>query len=119
MANLLPRHLELIYLINHFFLEKVNRKFPDNPEKLAELSLIEESTPKMVRMANLSVVCSHVVNGVAALHSDLIKETLFKGFYELNPKKFQNKTNGVTPRRWILASNPELAEIYNQHLEEK
>lgn len=88
MSNLLPRHMELIYLINHFFLEKVKRKFPDHPEKLAELSLIEESNPKMVRMANLSVVCCHVVNGVAFIHSELIKETLFKGFFELNPNKF-------------------------------
>jgi glycogen phosphorylase len=73
----------------------------------------------MVRMANLSVICSHVVNGVAFIHSELIKETLFKGFFELYPKKFQNKTNGVTPRRWIKSSNPELATIYDEYLKDE
>lgn len=106
LGNLLPRHLEIIYLINYVWLQAVGKKFPGNVDKLASLSLIEESNPRKVRMANLCIVGSLAVNGVAAIHSDLIKHTLFKDFYEFDPKKFQNKTNGVTPRRWIVSANP-------------
>jgi glycogen phosphorylase len=109
LTNLLPRHMEIIYLINHYFLERVARKFPGDASKIASLSLIEESTPKQVRMANLCIICSHCVNGVAALHSELIITDLFKDFHLIAPKKFQNKTNGVTPRRWIRLANPELS----------
>lgn len=112
LGNLLPRHLEIIYLINYVWLQAVGKKFPGNVDKLSSLSLIEESNPKKVRMANLCIVGSHTVNGVAAIHSDLIKHTLFKDFYEFDPKKFQNKTNGVTPRRWIVSANPLLGELY-------
>jgi starch phosphorylase len=116
LGTLLPRHLEIIYLINHFWLEKVSKKYPGNFAKMSSLSIIEEGTPKVLRMANLSIIGSHSVNGVAALHSELIKNVLFKDFFEMNPKKFNNKTNGVTPRRWIKACNPKLTEIYDTKL---
>lgn len=83
IGKLLPRHLDLIYLINHFFLEKVKQKFPGNDEKVARMSLIEEGEEKKVRMAFLSIVCAHTVNGVAAIHSDLLKKTIFKDFHEM------------------------------------
>ena len=108
-AKLLPRHLDLIYLINFHFLKKVESKYPGNINKLRTLSIIDEGPPKSIRMANLCIVGSHVVNGVAFVHSELIKQTLFKDFYEMYPKKFQNKTNGVTPRRWIICANRKLA----------
>jgi starch phosphorylase len=88
IGSLLPRHLELIYMINHKFLELVSKKFPGDWGKLNRMSLIEESQPKRVRMANLSVVGSKAVNGVAALHTELLKKTLFKDFYEMRPEKF-------------------------------
>lgn len=116
LGNLLPRHLEIIYLINHVWLQAVSKKFPGDNGKLSSLSIIEESNPKKVRMANLCIVGSHTVNGVAAIHSDLIVNTLFKDFYEYDPKKFQNKTNGVTPRRWILSANPLLSDLLSEKL---
>jgi starch phosphorylase len=116
LGNLLPRHLEIIYLINHFFLEKMKKKFPGDYDKLKSLSLIEEGNPKLIRMANLSIIGSHTVNGVAEIHSGLLKTTLFKDFYEMHPSKFQNKTNGVTPRRWIACANPQLASLYTETL---
>lgn len=106
MKKLLPRHMELIYLINHIYLTKLRQKYPGDAEKIGRMSLIEEGFPKKVRMAFLSIVCSHTVNGVAALHTDLLKQTIFKEFHELYPGKLQNKTNGVTPRRWIHCCNP-------------
>lgn len=109
LGRLLPRHLELIYLINHYWLSKVSKKFPEDWEKLNILSLVEESNPKKIRMANLSIVGSHKVNGVAALHSELLQKTLFKEFCTVFPNKFINVTNGVTTRRWILLANPLLA----------
>jgi starch phosphorylase len=81
MGDLLPRHLEIIYVINHYFLERVARKFPNNPMIVSKISLIEESTPKLIRMAYLSIVCCHMVNGVAEIHTNLLKTTLFKEFY--------------------------------------
>jgi starch phosphorylase len=108
--------LEIIFLINYVWLQAVGKKFPGNNDKLTNLSLIEESIPKKVRMASLCIVGSHAVNGVAAIHSELIKSTLFKDFYEFDPKKFQNKTNGVTPRRWVVAANPLLADLFTDKL---
>jgi starch phosphorylase len=116
MGRLLPRHLELIYLINHIYLSKLKSKYPGDNEKIQRMSLIEEGWPKKIRMAYLSIVCSHTVNGVAALHSHLLKTTLFKEFDELYPGKLQNKTNGVTPRRWIHCCNPKLSELISDTL---
>jgi starch phosphorylase len=112
LHKVLPRHLELIYLINQKFLDEVVKvRWPDAPEKMAALSLIEETNPKMVRMAHLSVLGSHTTNGVAALHTRLLTERLFPDFADLFPGRFQNKTNGITPRRWLKACNPDLAGL--------
>lgn len=88
IQNLLPRHMELIYLINHFWMIKVAKRFPDDCEKMRDLSIIEEGDVQKVKMANLSIVCSHVVNGVAQIHSDLIKSNLFFNFNLIFPTKF-------------------------------
>lgn len=110
--NLLPRHLQIIYEINLYFLQSVERKFPKDRELLGRVSIIEESQPKMVRMAYLAIVGSHKVNGVAELHSDLIKTTIFKDFVKIfGPDKFTNVTNGITPRRWLHQANPRLSEL--------
>eukprot|EP01017_Pseudomicrothorax_dubius_P016539 TRINITY_DN1876_c0_g3_i1.p1 TRINITY_DN1876_c0_g3~~TRINITY_DN1876_c0_g3_i1.p1 ORF type:complete len:771 (+),score=244.59 TRINITY_DN1876_c0_g3_i1:49-2361(+) len=116
IGALLPRHLEIIYEINHFWLQKIEQKFPGDVSKLGPMSLIEEEHGKRVRIANLCVVGTFAVNGVAALHTELLKTTIFKDFHQLFPKKIQNKTNGVTPRRWILCCNPGLAELYTRVL---
>lgn len=104
-------------MVNHFWLVKVEKMFPGDLDKLASLSVIEEGPVKMVRMAHLSIVGSHTVNGVAELHTQLIKTSLFKDFTLMRPNKFQNKTNGVTPRRWIKCCNPWLSAIYDKYLE--
>ena len=109
--DLLPRHLEIIYEINRRFLEEVRNKFPGDDQKLQRVSLIAENDQKYVRMAHLATVGSRVINGVAALHSDLLKSSVLRDFYDLYPERFQNVTNGVTPRRWIVLSNPKLAEL--------
>ncbi|MBJ7900054.1 MAG: glycogen/starch/alpha-glucan family phosphorylase [Cyanobacteria bacterium RI_101] len=113
---LLPRHLEIIYEINRRFLDLVRIKYPQDGEKLARLSLIDEGGEKYVRMAHLACVGSHAINGVAQLHSELLKETVLKDFYELWPEKFSNKTNGVTPRRWMVLSNPRLSQLITNHI---
>jgi len=109
--QVLPRHLEIIYEINRRFLEEVKEKFPGDDDRLARLSLIDESGEKYVRMAHLATVGSHAVNGVAELHSDLVKKTILRDFHEMQPEKFHNVTNGVTPRRWVVLSNPKLASL--------
>jgi starch phosphorylase len=109
--QVLPRHLEIIYEINQRFLEEVKQKYPRDNERLARLSLIDESGEKYVRMANLATAGSHAVNGVAALHSDLVRKTILRDFHDIEPKKFHNVTNGVTPRRWMVLSNPRLADL--------
>jgi starch phosphorylase len=111
MERVLPRHLELIYEINAWFLGEVRTKFPGDNAKIASLSLIEEGAEKQVRMANLAVVGSMKVNGVSELHSHLLRERLFHDFYQLEPTKFVNQTNGVTPRRWMLKCNPGLSKL--------
>ncbi len=111
MGALLPRHLRLIYDINHFFLQEVEKKWPGDMEKLRRMSIIEEGSPRMVRMANLAIIASHSVNGVAEIHSHLLKTEVFPELAELYPNKFFNITNGVTPRRWIQQANPELSMI--------
>ena len=109
--KVLPRHLQIIFEINKFFLREVDAKWPGDVEMVRKLSLIEEGNPQMVRMANLSVVGSHSVNGVAELHTQLLKRDLFPEFDALYPGKFNNKTNGITPRRWLLACNPRLSKL--------
>ncbi|KAF2472823.1 glycosyl transferase [Lindgomyces ingoldianus] len=112
MQHLLPRHLAIIYDINLHFLQFVERNFPKDREMLSRVSIIEESNPKMVRMAYLALIGSHKVNGVAELHSDLIKTTIFKDFVKIyGPDKFTNVTNGITPRRWLHQANPRLSEL--------
>lgn len=115
-GNLLPRHLELVYQINEMWLNKVREHYPHDSEKLSRLSLIEESTPKMIRMSHLSIIASQKVNGVAKIHSQILKDSLFKDFADLDKDKFINVTNGVTPRRWVLAANERLAECLTQLL---
>ena len=116
MEELLPRHLEIIYHINHLHMEQVKEKYGDDFEKLRQLSCIEEEGGKRINMAHLAIIGSHAVNGVAAIHSELIKKTLFKPFFELWPEKFQNKTNGITPRRWLLLCNPLLADLISEKI---
>ncbi|HEV8423030.1 MAG TPA: glycogen/starch/alpha-glucan phosphorylase [Chthoniobacterales bacterium] len=115
-GTLLPRHLEIIYEINRRFLEEVRAKFPGNDARVARLSLIDESGGRYVRMANLAVVGSHAVNGVAELHSELLKATVLRDFAELWPEKFCNVTNGVTPRRFVALSNPKLSELITKRI---
>jgi starch phosphorylase len=112
----LPRHLEIIYEINQRFLEEVKQRYPGDNGLLARLSLIDESGEKYVRMAHLATLGSHAVNGVAELHSDLVKKTILRDFYEIGPEKFHNVTNGVTPRRWMVLSNPKLAELITSRI---
>lgn len=112
MQHLLPRHLQIIYDINLFFLQSVEKLFPEDRDMLRRVSIIEESQPKMVRMAFLAVVGSHKVNGVAELHSDLIQTTIFKDFVTIfGADKFTNVTNGITPRRWLHQANPRLSDL--------
>jgi len=114
--RVLPRHLQIIYDINNHLMQAVEKKWPGDNEKKRVCSLIEENGHKQVRMANLSVTGSHAVNGVAALHTELLKKNLFPEFDALYPGKFQNKTNGITPRRWLLKSNPRLAALITAKL---
>ena len=114
--KLLPRHLQIIYEINSRWLKEVAQKFPNNPQKQEALSIIEESSPKMVRMAYLAVVGSFSVNGVAELHTELLKASVLKDFYEMSPEKFNNKTNGVTPRRWLKVCNLGLSELIDSKI---
>jgi starch phosphorylase len=109
--RILPRHLQIIYDINKRFLNKVSSKWPNDMGRINRMSIIEEGHTKQIRMANLSIVGSHSVNGVAALHSKLITTDLVPDFYEFAPQKFNNKTNGITQRRWLLNANPELASL--------
>jgi len=114
--ELLPRHLQIIYEINAKFLEAVWTKWPGDNDRVARMSIIQEGGEKMVRMGYLSVIGSHSVNGVAALHSELLKSSLFKDFYELWPERFNNKTNGVTPRRWIAKANPAMSAVITKRI---
>jgi len=117
MEKLLPRHMQIIYDINWRFLQVVRGKYGDDWERISRMSIIEESgSDKTVRMAYLAVVASHSVNGVAAIHSEIIKETIFNDFYKLWPEKFQNKTNGVTQRRWLAFCNPPLRQLITSKL---
>jgi starch phosphorylase len=115
-GRLLPRHLEIIYEINRRFLDEVRAKFPGDDARLSRLSLIDETGERYVRMAHLATVGSHHVNGVARLHSDLLKQTVMHDFAELWPEKFCNVTNGVTPRRFVALSNPPLAKLITDRI---
>jgi starch phosphorylase len=116
MGRLLPRHLQIIYKINDLFLDRVKKQFPEDPDLLRRISFIEENEHKQIRMPYLSIVGCHTINGVAALHTDLLKTTVFKDFYKIFPERFQNKTNGITPRLWLRNANPELSELISKHI---
>ncbi len=116
MEVILPRHLQIIYEINHRFLQEVVSIWPNDVERIKRLSLIGEGDPKQVRMANLAMVGSHSVNGVAALHTQLLKDHLARDFYQLWPERFNNKTNGVTQRRWLLKANHLLADLITKSI---
>jgi starch phosphorylase len=118
-GRLLPRHLEIIFEINRRFLVTVAARFPDDPGRVERMSLIDEHGDKRVRMANLACLGSHAVNGVAQLHSDLLKQTVLRDFAELEPEKFTNVTNGVTPRRFLLLANPGLAALVTDAIGDK
>jgi len=110
LEHILPRHLEIIYRINHDFLQVLSAKWPGDMDKMRHMSIVEEDGEKSVNMAYLCIIGSHAVNGVSAVHSQIIKDNTFHFFYELWPEKFQNKTNGITPRRWLLLCNPSLSD---------
>ncbi len=116
--SLLPRHLEIIFEINQRFLEKVRKKFPGDEGMTYRMSVIEETGCKYIRMANLACIGSHSINGVAALHSELLKKHVLNDFYKLWPKKFHNVTNGVTPRRWVAVCNQGLSALLTKYIGE-
>lgn len=114
--EVLPRHLEIIYWINYWLLERVSRRFPGDDDRIARMSLIDERGEKYVRMANLACVGSHAINGVANLHTELLKRDVLRDFFEMMPEKFSNKTNGVTPRRFMKLSNPEFSDLITRSI---
>ncbi|WP_020528670.1 glycogen/starch/alpha-glucan phosphorylase [Flexithrix dorotheae] len=111
MGRLLPRHLEIILEINYHFLEEVKARFPGDIDRLSRMSIIDDHGEKYIRMANLATVGSYAVNGVAALHTELLTSKVLHDFYEMWPEKFSNKTNGVTPRRWVVLNNRKLTRL--------
>ncbi|MFH2058637.1 MAG: glycogen/starch/alpha-glucan phosphorylase [Pseudomonadota bacterium] len=111
IGRVLPRHLEIIYEINSRFLAQVEASYPGDKDRIKQMSIIDESQPKKVRMAHLAFVCCHSVNGVAQLHTDLLKKDLFKDFNDFYPGRINNKTNGITQRRWLLKCNPSLSKL--------
>jgi starch phosphorylase len=119
LESILPRHLEIIYHINFLHMEAVKKKYPGDMDRLRRMSCVEEYGEKKINMAHLSVIGSHAVNGVAAIHSEIIKRDIFKDFYEMTPEKFQNKTNGITPRRWLMLCNPGLSDIISDKIGEE
>ena len=116
MERLLPRHLQIIYEINGRFLQQISSLYPGDVKKLQRMSLIDENGARYVRMANLCLVGSSSVNGVAELHTQILKDDLFKDFYDLWPEKFHNVTNGITPRRWLLKANPMLSQLISESI---
>ena len=111
ISRVLPRHMEIIFEINRRFLEEIALKYPGNDRKIQEMSIIGEEGTRRVRMSNLAIIGSHSVNGVAALHTELLKKDLFHHFHEMYPNRINSKTNGITPRRWLLKCNPGLATL--------
>jgi starch phosphorylase len=116
LGDLLPRHLQIICEINLRFLRRVQTRWPTDGSRLARMSIIEESSPKQVRMAHLATIGSHSVNGVAKLHTELLQRSVLADFFQLLPERFNNKTNGVSPRRWVLYANPRLTRLVSSHL---
>ncbi|MBC7907593.1 MAG: glycogen/starch/alpha-glucan phosphorylase [Rhodospirillaceae bacterium] len=114
--RILPRHMEIVFQINHEFLQDVRHRHPGDSDLLRRVSIIGEDNGRRVRMAHLAVVGSHKVNGVAAIHTGLMKSTIFSDFEHLSPGKINNKTNGVTPRRWLLAANPDLSKLIDSKI---
>jgi starch phosphorylase len=114
--RLLPRHLEIIYEINHRFLRQVQIRYPFDEERLRRMSIVEEGSEKRIRMAHLAVVGSHSVNGVAALHTELLRRDVLPDFAAMYPERFNNKTNGVTPRRWLAWCNPRLSKLITSRI---
>jgi starch phosphorylase len=110
----LPRHLEIIYEVNRRFLEDVQTRYPGDEKRLQRMSLIEETSVRQVRMANLAIVGTHSTNGVAAIHTELLRTRTVKDFADMFPERFSNKTNGITPRRWLLLANPPLARLITE-----
>lgn len=117
--SLLPRHTDIIFEINRIFLDEIRRKYPGDEDRVRRLSIIEEGSEKYIRMAYLACVGSNSINGVAGLHTELLQKTVLRDFYELWPKKFSNKTNGVTPRRFMVLCNPGLAKTISKRIGEK
>jgi starch phosphorylase len=115
-GRVLPRILQIIYEINAHFLEEVRIRFLGDEQRIVRMSLIDETGERYLRMAHLACVGSHAINGVATLHSELLKRDVLKDFYEMWPQKFSNKTNGVTPRRWMVLSNPKLSQLITEHI---
>ncbi len=113
-SKVLPRHLDIIFKINQMFMDQVQERYPGDNGKMNRMSIIEENHTKYIRMANLSIIGSHSTNGVAELHSTILKEKVFPDFHEMFPDRFNNKTNGVTPRRWLKACNPELSKLITE-----
>jgi starch phosphorylase len=116
LGRLLPRHLEIIYEINQRFLDEVRMRYPDDPERIARLSIIDEHGARSIRMAHLATVGSFAINGVARLHTELLKSTVMQDFHAMWPEKFHNVTNGVTPRRFLRLSNPGLSGLISEHI---
>ncbi len=117
--KILPRHLQIIYEINYRFLDKVRMKFHNDGDAIKQMSIIEESDEKKIRMAHLAIVGSFSVNGVAELHTQILKDKVFRLFYNFEPEKFNNKTNGITPRRWLKNANPYLSQIITDKIGEE
>lgn len=115
LGRLLPRHLEIVYLINQRFLDDLRRRGVSE-DKIRRLSLVDEGPPKRIRMANLALAGSHAVNGVAALHTEILKGHIFREFHEIHPERFQNKTNGITHRRWLASANPDLSALISSKI---
>lgn len=118
LEQLLPRHLQIIYDINCRFLEEVKKRFPGDAPRLSRLSIIEEDGQKMIRMAHLAIVGSHSVNGVSKIHTEILKNNVFHDFFEIYPERFNNKTNGVTQRRWLKETNPALSALITEYIGE-
>jgi starch phosphorylase len=116
LGHVLPRHLQIIYEINRRFLDDVTRLYPGDVDRIRRVSILEEGYEKKIRMANLAIVGSHSVNGVAALHSEILKNEVFHDFYEIWPERFNNKTNGITQRRWLRLCNPALSNLISEKI---